>query len=109
MDAKQLRIGNYVYAFGTVWQVDNTCFKSIERLETYKPIPLTEEWAIKLGFDKCDGRNYIKEIGEYTLRLWFHEDDVYFYIINGFRKQIKYAHELQNIVYSLFDKELELK
>ncbi len=64
MDAKELRIGNYFQAWGKVVQVEGltpTWIIYDKGTECYinnkeiNPIPLTEEWLLKLGFEKNIG------------------------------------------------------
>ncbi len=61
MKASDVRIGNWVHAFRTTWQIDCTDFRSEDLISTYEPIPLTEEWLLKFGFsyDGYDYWNYI--------------------------------------------------
>jgi hypothetical protein len=145
MKANELRIGNFVN--GEVEQedgstklytvkilaVDSTSSlgegwdfllesmtKTEEEIEVYEdlqPIPLTEEWLLRFGFE-----NY----GVFRLKL---SDDTYLrghinskgfnialdeYDLIGDRETvslrvIKYVHQLQNLVFSLTGEELKLK
>ena len=70
-----------------------------------KPIPLTEEWFLKLGFetDNIEWWNGIITIGIY-------EDGLFYcptgqtYIRRG--KEIQYLHQLQNLYFALIGEEL---
>jgi len=121
MEAKELRVGNYVLETNIVNYDDcNSDYYPDEILivgkhlftyehEDIKPIPLTEEWLLKFGFEL--GENfYIKnnvsvEIDE--LYLW----DVF--LNNGTKethlRSIKYIHQLQNLYFALTNEELTIK
>ena len=142
MKATELRIGNYVYYEHTThivsgvhgnkvyswWvkdgqpvieyeakdisgtQVENPY---IDVISQYEPIPLTEEWLIKLGFEKLtDSKDGFKNTTyTYTKGISF---IVYF---DGVRLSTNfwmgnekyYIHQLQNLFYVLSGEELILK
>jgi hypothetical protein len=97
MKATELRIGNLVERNGKIHEVssihsDNTirlfdkdrtvsigCFS----LKEINPIPITEEWLLKFGFEQN-----------------FEETEM---------QRFKYVHQLQNICFCLFNKELSIK
>ena len=100
-----------------------------------KPIPITEEWLLKFGFDRkkfTDGseyleidktvynkiRNPIHSNNEFwkCYRFQFFKNEWYFGIYkdpnsNQFfvQKKIRYIHQLQNLYFALTDEELEIK
>lgn len=67
-----------------------------------KPIELTEEWLIKLGFDKESENEFTKdqEFCVYRTVLGFE------FANHDWPKQLKYVHQLQNIYNDLTEKEL---
>lgn len=71
---------------------------------TLEPIPLTEEWLVKLGF-KRSGLYHFKDqvyiYDEYGLI-----DTGYEYRFNYTQKQLLYVHELMNLYFSLTGQEL---
>ena len=106
MKASEFRIGNYYNQFGNAEKVSWSTLKTLEESTTEqlwcKPIPLTEEWLEKLGFECL-----------YT------DDEHYFYIdsIRGFyvnsnfqnidcEYDLKYVHQLQNLYFALTNEEL---
>ena len=118
MKATELRIGNY-YTYGfikdlTKW--DLTEFAEIysdpEELKYWEPIPLTEEWLLKLGFDE-------DSIGHW----WINEEDDFYGFVNrgedGFmlviageehkETYVKHVHQLQNLYHALTGEELVTK
>jgi hypothetical protein len=72
-----------------------------------KPIPLTEEWLVNFGFEKC------KEVNE----VHFRKENLIFILDYNFisffnvklPNEIKYVHQLQNFYFALFAQELTLK
>jgi len=82
-------------------------------IEYIKPIPLTKEILLKCGFTKKHDSWYSNPVGNFL----FGCDEIYknrydLHINNetgGIRLRIYYVNQLQNIVASLTDKELEVK
>lgn len=135
MKAEELRIGNLitetivpeVHVFkDVIINVDIhhlSRIGSIEWEDAYKPIQLTEEWLIKLGFSNED---YIRgRIGIDYKAGTFRTNFVLLYpgIIGTFQKhfawefttgslpkynELEYVHELQNLFFALTNKELVL-
>jgi hypothetical protein len=137
MKATDLRIGNYVI-FKSIQmvtlnqngkyenyeephqlhqiQISSNDFEYIEKGQSeYRPIPLTEEWLLKFGFERhhSDYSNsviYIKDVpnnnefkwGVYPLELGSG------FIINK-SKNLKYVHQLQNLYFALTEEELNTK
>ena len=103
LKANELRIGNCVYAFKTIWQIDNTDFNNIEKIETYKPIPLTEDILLKCGFKK-------EPIDVYSLNgidLCVSDNSVEFFA-GRIETNIYYLHQLQNLYFALTGEELNI-
>ena len=104
MDAKELRIGNLVEKGNELFEAD---FITIKMANNYNPIPLTEEWLLKFGFDK-------REDGDFNL---FKHSEVDIIIdkdfsswmcdgINFSVNNIRYVHKLQNLYFALMGEEL---
>lgn len=83
-----------------------------------RPIPLTEEWLIRFGFEREEGRwTWKKNIyNEETtlptsLQLWSGNDfiSVCRSGIGAMDCPCEYVHQLQNLYFALTGKELELK
>lgn len=129
MNANELRFGNYIYSLGQQsndkgqflkWvnyevKVDLETLKNIfiENEDfKYSPIPLTEEWMLRFGFEKSfteSGR-----LISYKNEIWLN-----FYKENTFEiggmipnipinkpVKIKYVHQLQNLYFALTGEEL---
>ena len=110
MNAKELRIGNYgkeiTHSTNRVVGVKKHHFEDIERGEIdLFPIPLTEEWLVKFGFEKLEGWDdmFYFQIGYFQI----YEYNVSGYEYDGF--DIKHVHQLQNLYFALTNEELKLK
>lgn len=110
MTLNELRIGNYYhwYAEGKNYslKVDAKVFSN-ENYKNFDPIPLTEEWLVKFGFEKTNKLYDTTEVFEqpYCPFVYFRDKEVFF----AFKtKSIKYVHEFQNIFYYLTGDELIL-
>lgn len=131
LQAKDLRIGNYLTHKGKEFVVSRSSFATL-KIDFSKPIPLTEEWLVKMGFENdgvlnnqtClpgGGDNGFDKAIRYedgnanTVLYW--EGKFYYVIdVNGDQygdnytvKQIEYVHKFQNIYYEWEDEELTIK
>ena len=102
MKASELRIGNSImqdgdFVFVTWWRLE---LMEKNKLE-YKPIPLTEEWLFKFGFEKAYETCY--QYKDFILNDKFIMMDIDITI------QLKYVHQLQNLYHSLTGEELTIK
>lgn len=119
MEANELMIGNtievYIEPQISEWVSINVSARTILEVEEnpnkFRPIPLTEEWLIKLGFNKnkygylvVPLNGVFDEVDE--LRTSDFNDFVFGYY--GY-KNIKYVHQLQNLYYTLTGEKLTLK
>lgn len=117
ISVNELRIGNFVRFsdFSNIFSIteisptglgveDKNESTWIE-LETFEPIPLTEEWLEKLGFNRIGDNFELNGIG-----IWFNvitEKYVFRYWAKGFI-YIESVHQLQNLFFSLCKMELTL-
>jgi hypothetical protein len=123
MRANELRIGNWVNDDGDIEQVNKDHFYEddyVDNLKGVEPIPLTEEWLVKFGFD-----NHLKKrIGDTDLYLQVDSKDsltehgVYLStdIGDGLTTDPKtyidgyfFIHQLQNLYHALTGEELTIK
>lgn len=118
MKSTELRIGNYVNLSDKdkVCQIDSG--HDIDKCEDNpfaEPIRLTKEWLLNLGFKKIKGKIDIFEIDR--LRLWMgSRGQCLVYLIEEnttaahyIPNVIEHVHQLQNLYFALFGKELILK
>lgn len=128
MDARELRIGNWVH-HGKYWSYRNgneskefdfqwsesdwyalsECTLSIENTE---PIKLTEEWLFNFGFvyDKVYYQwvNTPIRLGYITTEDYM-QYEVSFALGQWKLNNLKYVHQLQNLYYTLTGEELQFK
>ena len=108
MKTQELRLGNLIY--NTKGEVDDVDMDALKYMLTYpdplcqaKPIPLTEEWFLRFGFDGMfSGAGYHKDGVEIGYNY-----NGYYVISTGFK--IKYVHQLQNLYFALTGEELTIK
>lgn len=121
LGVKDLRIGNLIEWSGHLNVVeaifthaDNAptvmCnpLEAERELSEFSPIPLTEDWLIRLGFEK------VNHIHGYT--FWHHKEyrlsiyDTKTEWMSAYVKHhCKYIHQVQNLIFALTGKELEVK
>lgn len=107
MDAKELRIGNLVDLFGNIATIQSADFSGTGiAIKQGKPIPLTEEWLVKFGFDKKGYKDGLSIILEN--KLGYKNGRTYFKSWCILESQPKYAHSLQNLYFALTGQELEI-
>jgi hypothetical protein len=138
MNARELRIGNYVKKEGRIDKVDSVDLSLAHPSRNYevtilKPIPITEEWVLKFNFKYQDRdinsrepeRFYISNYfghGEYWIELNLGSEDKKSFTwlnwdIGGGRKHVHlpigdkliYVHQLQNLYFALTGEELPIK
>jgi hypothetical protein len=115
MDCKELRIGNWIMRESQKdgFQIDENSF-SICKLypNWYNPIPITEEWLLKLGFvinriTKEENNIWRKNFEDGFFEL---EQIISFYFGSPlYAVDIKYVHQLQNLYIAITGEELEIK
>ena len=117
MKANELRIGNLVLFNNSIKPItsNNLCdieFYTDSKIPYCKPIPLTEEWLLKFGFEKKEYEKSQYREYEYILENFKYFRDR-FWIVRceecGRYADIKYVHELQNIYFALTKYELTMK
>lgn len=107
MEAKELRIGNWIEKEGKIYQATALTIFCCGKL--HKPIPITEEWLKKFGF------NYPSKewasIGMFGIRVPLFDYFVYGHpkVLDGqtFPLECRYIHQLQNLYYSVTGEELQ--
>lgn len=128
ISVKELRIGNHVLfnnADITVTyhhiRIQSLADAHIDSSMTnkefigYKPIPLTEEWLLKLGFIKLNNRHeFVHGENEPNMSICYEDNYFIFFVedeisYNTIRKELKYVHTLQNFFFALKGEELTIK
>jgi hypothetical protein len=121
----ELRINNYVYynnehnEIGIITKLVTELITDINyvginnRIDIHylskhiNPIPLTEDWLLKLGFNKYFDKGKFKIIPK--ARLGYEKGRTYFNSWTILEKQPEYVHELQNLYFALTGEELIIK
>jgi len=119
MEARELRIGNYIGYKEVDLNVGQEIIKQyqctindiaeIERgniCNRYSPIPLTEEWLVRFGFEVYEFDHKASQY-RHGNRLLVIRDDNCFYDY-GADVNVKYVHQLQNLYFSLTNEELTI-
>lgn len=117
MKATELRIGNYVELRGettTIWKVSKETIHAepfdCPMCDEIKPIPLTEEWLLKFGFEKHLNYWMIPSKGFFIGVTLNNEIYPMFDTDNPIPiKTLKYVHQLQNLYFALTGQELTIK
>jgi hypothetical protein len=122
MKANELRIGNCLFVLGidrevivsAIFKTHYVCedyngirFEESLRIN-YHPIPLTEEWLLKFGFEKTMSWTYVKDlVGKLKLVYYLGEKgwSIGFKSYSDF-PNLKYVHQLQNLYFALTGEEL---
>ena len=105
MEVKELRIGNLVNTgnfhlprFRGNYKVKEGWFKYASK---FKPIPLTEEWLLKFGFEYHKHQENMFFIT--GMQVWMCND---LFLCNKNGIILKSVHQLQNLYFALTNKEL---
>jgi hypothetical protein len=132
MKANELRIGNLVLtdrnnSIKTIVEVrsfivsveyirtDTNCkHQSMVDYERLIPIPITEAWLLKFGFEKDNSENnktYLSPtVNGNRIKIYFNRFGVAKFTMNMFHQiEIEYVHQLQNLYFALTGEELTIK
>jgi len=110
MKASELRIGNYVN--DSIGLITIGLNGNIKFAYVYHPIPLTEEWLLKFGFDKLDKAHFKiiqKDIFNSPFTITLDENEIFKLDFQGFWYQLEFLHQLQNLYFALTNEELKIK
>jgi hypothetical protein len=120
MEAQELRIGNLVMDNAKVKIVTSGMISNWDIIKRdyggYNPIPLTEEWLLKFGFESDGKYDYIINKDNFFIICYFDNvwDDVNnghgsFVFKGGYSVSFQYVHRLQNLYFALTGEELKLQ
>ena len=105
MKANELRVGNWVNNNEEDYQITSATIAQLERGDSEaKPIPLTEEWLIKFGFDKKFSKDKFTIIP--NGKLDYEKGRTYFNAWTILEHQPEYVHQLQHLYFALTGEEL---
>jgi len=117
----ELRIGNLIDSFATgapvTIKIQADHFRQLNATTDYvKPIPLTEEWLQRCGFEfRADDKVWNIQVGN-TNYLEFDDEGLCGVTPESWRDQcpiyiwaeIKYVHQIQNLYFALTGNELQI-
>lgn len=122
MDSKELKILNWVSYYGKSYQVSSIHSDETIRLyedktnkdtigcyrlnsEGFNPIPLTEEWLLKIDQAKPESKLNLSFIFNSNCKMWVDKSNeknhIWHYVWKNNYIEIKFLHHLQNIHYYL--------
>jgi hypothetical protein len=122
MKASELRIGNLVGSYNKgeedrvlAINAQNVLVEAKANKQgytRYRPIPLTEEWLLKFGFEEFregfDSDVYMYKKTKHSGLYWM-DNLLYLNFSLGWVIDCKYIHQLQNIYFALTGDELKLE
>jgi hypothetical protein len=120
--AQELRIGNYVNyeqtthvihqltnsICGSYWHKSNASDSYAHTYDEIKPIPLTEEWLERFGFERLGNGFEFWESSVFNIEFIRNHWHIS-YTSNVLCTHIKYVHQLQNLYFALTGEELTIK
>jgi hypothetical protein len=128
MKANELRIGNLLQSdTNTIIKIVGVVKKNIYyyhnkkniyvlELNNFKPIPLTEEWLLKFGFEETDPKTFMD--GLYSRKKgdgFYINKETMSYCTFDYEGtiddiiKIEYVHQLQNLYFAVTGEELTMK
>jgi len=111
IEAKELRIGNFLQIYDEAFQWGLDDFRSMEfehSVGEYEPIPLTEEWLIKFGGVGVEMEGYpVYYINPFAIE--FYEKECVVHVGRSVEIKINHVHQLQNLYFALTGEELKIK
>lgn len=117
MKASELRIGNLAYVSKSEYLTEILGIEPLRLfshgkwldINEYKPIPLTEEWCIKLGFTEFVEGQYVSSNTDIVIE--FNPFKVFIICPMPWIEVnlIKHVHQLQNLHFALTGEELKLE
>lgn len=117
--ANELRIGNWVSLYlnhsdVAEFQIDLADLNLIatDKKRNYNPIPLTEDWLLKFGFEQVKSDYEDAETWDFNFGILYFDMANNAVKINGqycLSNIPEYLHKLQNLYFALTGEELEMK
>ena len=117
LEAKELRLGNYIYKLDTPVRVEVETFRNVKAmLFPYSPIPITEEILIKCGIERASWRessplylNGNKTSHPDVISISLYSNFCRIKIVDKTVRTLKYLHELQNLYFARTGEDFEIE
>lgn len=123
MKVNELKVGNYFDLYGSVAKLHPSDFNKWCKdfqFRDFRPIPITEEWLLKLGFEYYKPLDHYKIVINdvwYSIKSKHNFDGFWFTFVNLNLdetkempyKKVEFVHQLQNLFFTLADQELTIK
>jgi hypothetical protein len=115
MQSSELRLGNWIKK--EIWYKKEIEYYQIkpshfcnDKISSFLPIPITEEWLMKLGFEKGIIVMYIIFDENYQIQYSLNNNTFCLSFKGSYFKKldVKYIHQLQNLYFALTQNELTL-
>lgn len=117
MEAKELRIGNYVNyhivdderkEWNEINEVDIDDIYTVlmGNADDLSPIPLSDEWLDKFGMLGVSKNGFTVVIKPIAKRPIYRSNNYYTIYMAGRKIELKYVHQLQNLYFALTGEEL---
>lgn len=74
-----------------------------------EPIPLSEQWMLKFGFEEYQGYYYPKGNSFSYFKIYKNEDGTFSLHLKDGKKLIPFVHQLQNLYFALTGEELTIQ
>ena len=111
MKNTEIRIGNIINRNGLIVAVDEQTFWDMKNNpKQYEPVPLTEDWLEKFGFQKTKFESSIKTLKYEWTSIYFNNGYIEISVRgHSYPVSIQHAHQLQNLYFALTGEELTIK
>lgn len=120
MKSTELRIGNFIQEkynpikyFAPIISINSELVRVASRPDMefdftqIEPIPLTEEWLLKFGFEELNGRLIKYATTSFRRLIWNNVGLFLDFSGHGELLNIHYVHQLQNLYFALTEEELK--
>jgi hypothetical protein len=113
MKANELRVGNWVYDIRGEQNIQCDLQFMKQAHDRLYPIPITEEWLLKFGFDKHPNPNgtrswcYYKDRERWVIQSML-DLNSFSFGITPLKPELNFVHQLQNLYFALTGEELEI-
>lgn len=106
-ETESLKRGKWTYSVGLKELNQSAGYNDTysQFIDFIKPIPLTEDWLLKMGFGKWEN----KKIWSYkSVLIYYHSKHMFCYGKSYSRTKLKYIHQVQNLIFALTGTELTI-